>query len=190
MSIIEYMNYFRKDTLSAFYIDVHPQTYMVPYIENGIITQSQHVSEDGLVKTNVTKYKSLEDFNTLVNLNTLELRTQIFEFNKETGVSKKSPHDTYKLVGINQPFKLTTTYTFPANSVYQSIFVSNVRSSLVTDGRFELHGVELLEQNQLVTVIEKFKDSNEYSTIRFADGYWVPQLYKMQATKKVHYELI
>lgn len=190
MSIIEYMNYFRKDTSSEFYIDVHPRTHIVPYIENGTITQLQHTSEDGLVKTNITKYKSLDDFNTLSNLNTLELRTQIFEFNKATRVPKKSPSETYQLVGINQPFRLTTTYTFPEKSVYQPIFFDNVRSSLVTDGRFELHGVELLEQDQTVTVIEKFKDSNEYTIIRFADGYWVPQLYKMGVTKQVKYELI
>jgi hypothetical protein len=190
MSIIEYMNYFRKDTLSEFYLDVHPRTHILPYIENGTITQSQHVSEDGLVKTSVTRYKNLEDFNAIVNLNRLELRNQIFEFNKETNAPKKSPAETYKLVGINQPFKLTTTYTFPENSAYQSIFVNNVRNSLVTDGRFELHGVELIENGQTITIIEKFKDSNEYTTIRFADGYWVPQLYKMNVTKHLNYELI
>ena len=184
------MNYFRKDESCPFYIDEHPHKHITPYIDLGAVSQDQRLSNDELTKTVITRYKTLSDFNIVVNLNTVELRNSLFEFSKANRAPKKSPQETYRLLGIGTPFRLTSIYTFPANSIYQSMFVTNVRSSLITDGRFELHGVELIEQDQTVTVIEPFKDSNEFNAVRFADGYWIPQLHKMQVTKQLSYELI
>ena len=182
MLIIEYMNYFRKDESCPFFIDQNP--YVVDH------AHTQYLSDDKLMKTVITKYETLDNFNQTVNQRSIAIKNENFEFNRANGAPKKSPIESYKILGITNPFRLTTTYTFPANSVYQSIFFGNVKNSLTTDGRFELHDVQLLEDVQLITIIEKFKDSNEYNVIRFSDGYWVPQLHKMNVTRHVNYELI
>jgi hypothetical protein len=190
MPVIEFMNYFRKDISAPFYTDVHPCSYLSEYINSGVIAQSHRLSDDTLTKTVITKYQSLDCFNEIVNLNTVELRNTLFEFNKSTRTPKKTPMETYKLLGVDVPFKLTSTYTFPSMCVYQPIFVSSLTNKLTNDNRFELHGVQLLANNQQIIVIEQFKDSNEYNNIRLADGYWIPQLHKMQVTKHVVFDLI
>jgi hypothetical protein len=191
MLIIEYMHYFRIDETRPFFIDENPYTPLETHIESGNVAQSQILSSDKLTKTIVTKYKTLDCFNQNINrAGIIAVKNKNFEFNKANSVPRKTPIESYKLLGFTDPFALTTTYTFPANSVYQSIFFGNVKNTLITDGRFELHDVQLLDNSQTVTLVETFKDSTEYNTVRFSDSYWIPQLHKMNVTKQVDYKLI
>jgi len=186
MPIIDFMNYFRRDTACPFYIDEHPNALLDPYVESGEISQSLSLSEDQLTKTLITRYKSLDVFNQVVNLNTIPIRFRVFEHNRTLAVPRKSFQETYKLLGIDQPFKLTSIYNFKPQCPYRTIFFNMLRHEQLTRSS----RIDPRLNESTVVIYEHFKNADEFNGVRFGDGYWTPQLCAVGATRQLVYELI
>jgi hypothetical protein len=93
----------------------------------------------------------------------------------------------YRQTGITQPFTCTTSYTFRANDPYIETFKGVMET---WEGAANPHRISVTQDSNTVTVIYKYKNSEDFNLHYFADMRFVPLLHNHGVIRTIQYKLI
>jgi hypothetical protein len=161
---------------------------------NGTLTREETVSEDGLTQTRVFTYADLATLSIAESAYTIAGAVEFqnyriangFVVQNSTTLTPEQRADILKLEGIDQAYKVTTTYTFQSSTdAYIDTFVAGVEnydhfnklSDLIIDGAN-------------VIVVHQYLNSADQTAHPFLDMFFIPQLHEKGVTRTINYELV
>lgn len=169
------------------------------YITDGKASATNTTSEDGLTHTRVFTYDSLETFSAIDTLRSIEVNNEYLNYTKSNSLIEldytqlENRRNTYQLSGIDQAFKVTTTYTFPAQdpSTYSQSSIMLVFSNALehfADGLSKK--IDTIIDETTITVIHQYNNAADFTDNCYNDLFFVPQLHEAGATRTIEYALV
>lgn len=197
MAITKTVRLTRPSTEVAFYTESglpHLQatnTIIDALADAGKHSKVETISDDGLTQTRVFTYADLDTLNAADTANgiatTLEFQTYRISnnFDMPSYATAEDRANAWSLDGINQPYRVTTTYTFPAGESYLDTFVSSLEA-------YEHYGKihDLYINGDDVVLVHQYLNSADETANQYLDMFFVPQLAEKGVTRTIKYELV
>lgn len=164
---------------------------IVELLESGAHQYRWEISEDGLLFTSTATFDSLETYSTVETAWGIEHDSIYDRYRKLVGIPQLDHRSTtivpYRQTGITQPFTCTTSYTFRANDPYIETFKGVMET---WEGAANPHRISVTQDSNTVTVIYKYKNSEDFNLHYFADMRFVPLLHNHGVIRTIQYKLI
>jgi hypothetical protein len=148
------------------------------------------ISDDGLTQTNTNSFDSFETYSQVDTAFGIDLDFAYLTYIKNNNfvqhdwTSVAGRRAGYTQTGINQEFKVTTTYTFPSGSSdFEKLFADALTSYEQFDNQVDL---VILESG--IQVVHQYSNSADYTDFCFNDMFYVPQLHAAGVTRTIKYE--
>jgi len=164
---------------------------LLAIIESGKATHTSTLSDDQLTETRVWTYDDIDTLSaaeTAISLAAaIEFQTyrlaNNFEITPFTTPEQRAL--AWSISGINQPYRVTTTYTFPEGESYIDTFVSSVEA-------YEHYGKihDLYINGNDVVLIHQYLNSEDQTTNPYLDMFYAAQLNAKNVTRTIKYELV
>jgi hypothetical protein len=152
------------------------------------------VSDDGLTQTRTLTYSDLDalsqgetayDIATTREFQNYKINNNFVTINGST-VSAEERRNLWRIEGIDSPYTVTTTYTFPsASDAYIDTFVGALENydhfNKLTD--LVINGANVITTHQ-------YLNSADQTTHPFLDMFFVPQLAEKGVTRTVVYAMV
>ena len=211
MAIIKTTTTTRADTSVPFYTSagnaaieagnssVLPQ-YQIMYpklqalIDAGKLQISETVSDDGLTQTRALTYSDFDtlsqsesaySIDTIKEFQTYKISNNFVEINNSS-VSAEERSRLWKLEGVDSPYTVTTTYTFPsASDSYIDTFVGSLE---VYDHFNKL--IDLIIDGASVIVVHQYLNSADQTAHPYLDRFFLPALAEKNVTRTVRYAMV
>ena len=175
------------------------QNSIQPYITAGKASATNITSDDGLTHTRTFTYDSLETFGEIDTLRSIEVNNEYLNYTKSNSLIEldytqlENRRNTYQLSGIDQAFKVTTTYTFPAQdpATYGSTSIMLVFANALehfADGLSKK--IDTILDETTITVVHQYNNASDFTDYCYNDLFFVPQLHEAGATRTIKYELV
>jgi hypothetical protein len=170
-----------------------------PYLTAGTVTKNVTVSSDGLDQTSVFTYDSLETFSAVDTLRSIEESNEYVNYTRTNGLIEldstqlDNRRQTYQLTGIDQPFTVTTTYTFPPVNPEQyspTQIVAVFSNALETFATGLDKKKNIILDEDVVTIIHQYDNASDFTDNCYNDLFFVPQLATAGATRTIEYALV
>lgn len=165
-------------------------TIFVDLIDSSKATQTI-TGEDGLTETRTWTFTDVDALSTAESASSIALSLEFqtyriannFTIQPYTDVNQRK--NALEYAGINQPYKVTTTYTFPEGESYIDTFVSSVEA-------YEHYGKihDLYINGNDVVVIHQYLNSEDQTTNPYLDMFYAAQLNAKNVTRTIKYELV
>ena len=197
MLITDIKNIFRPNTNIKFFAETglnkkNPNYQVIQDLLNsGQYRYNWTVSNDGLLFTSIGTFDSLETYSTIETVCGIENDFIYYKYRKLVGIPQVDHRSTtivpYRQTGIDQPFACTTTYTFRDNDPFIATFKDSMDQ---WEGNNNPNRVAVTQDLNTVTVVYKYKNSEDFSQHYFADMTYVPTLHNHGVIRTIQYKLI
>jgi hypothetical protein len=169
-------------------------TLIEPPFGNGKLTRVETVSDDGLTQTRVFTYADLETLSTAESAYGIAAAVEFqnyrinngFTVQNSTNLDASQRANVVEITGIDAPYTVTTTYTFPsASDAYIDTFVGALENynhnNKLTD---------LVINGANVVVTHQYLNSADQTAYPYLDMFFVPQLAEKGVTRTVVYAMV
>lgn len=154
---------------------------MAPYKASGRFTSTYTFDTTELIKTNIDTFADLEVYNFAKNITTIEFDAAFYAYMVTNNLF--NPANAYTQTGIDQPFRVTTAYTFNPEDI--SMFETMI-DTLETSFGLE----SFTNTGTVVTAVHHYADSADFTENRWQDFVYTPYLHAEGVTRTVNYELL
>lgn len=160
-------------------------------IDAGKLTHVATPSEDGLTDIRTWTFADLDTLSATETALSLALGVEYQTYrlaNNYTILSYANVNErktALEYAGINQPYRVTTTYTFPAGETYIDTFTSSLEA-------YEHYGKiqDLYIDGDKVVIVHQYLNSEDHTTHPFLDMFYAAQLVEKNVTREIKYELV
>jgi hypothetical protein len=197
MLISDIKNIFRPNTNIKFFAETglskkNPNYLIIAELKkSGAYDYSWKISNDGLLFTSVGIFDSMETYSTVETACGIEHDSTYDQYRKLVGIPQLDHRSRtiipYRQTGIDQPFTCTTTYTFRDNDPFIATFKDSMEQ---WEGNNNPNRVSVTQDLNTVTVVYKYKNSEDFSQHYFADMWYVPTLHNHGVIRTIQYKLI
>jgi hypothetical protein len=163
-------------------------------IDAGTYQIDESVSEDELTETRVLTYADLAtlnraetayDISTAKEFQNYKITNNFVMVNAST-ITAEDRSKLWKLEGIDSPYTVTTTYTFPsASDAYIDTFVA----SLETYDHFNKLS-DLIINGASVITVHQYLNSADQTANPYLDAFFIAQLAEKNVTRTVVYAMV
>lgn len=191
MPIVETKIAYRVNTFRPFFTDCGSAKLTslfeatAPFRANSSMTNTYTISDDQLMQTHVRTYRDLSIYSAVDSILDLELDSNYVEYYKFGPVSTSSAQQLYKQEGIDQPFTVTTTYTFPTSA-------SELRDTLVNQINSNPKGklVDTTVTDTTIIAVHRYNDSSDFTENLYNDIQLAKDLHNAGFQRKIVYSLV
>lgn len=125
------------------------------------------LSEDELTKTTYITYPTLESVMGYQNQSGIAYNCNFFNYYRDLGADLRSMYDSIKFSGPDTPIRITTTYTFPADSAYQTEFVNTVTANNADPSA--AHRTNFTQLDNTVTLTFEYANLAQFAERKFLE---------------------
>ena len=160
-------------------------------IDAGKLTHVASTSDDGLTDIRNWTFADLETLSAVETALTLNLAVEYQQYRLAndftilTYTDVEQRKNALAFGGINQPYRVTTTYTFPEGETYIDTFTTSLEA-------YEHYGkiVDLYIDGNKVVIIHQYLNSEDQTTNPYLEMFYAAQLVEKNVTRTVNYELV
>jgi len=189
MPIVEIRNHKRPNTSTQYFSEsALPEltaavTAMQPYIDDGRLTLSRVLSDDGLTMTQTLTYDSLETYSAIDTIFGIALNVEFINHAAANGIEP----ETYQQTGLDQPFICTTTFTFsPTATMSNGQLISEFLVANIA--KIRLTNMEV-NTNSIVATFQ-FDNSADYTANSWQDAPHCVDFHAAGVTRSYSYSLV
>lgn len=163
-------------------------TITEPYLTNNLVRNQIRFSEDGLIRTHIRTYTSLEVYSELDTICGIAFDAAYKQYySSENFVLPPEGMQQYVQSGIDAPFTCTTTYTYDPDTISTTypLFDSFVNIIEVTDKLTEFTNTG----TQLIAV-HTYDNSADFTETHWKDYFFVEKLFAANVTRTITYAML
>jgi len=187
----------RLDVSVPFFGDTEARAILDPNIITVNSPYHTILSEDRLTQTIVREFDGLDEYNRVVSSRgrNVQINAAFITYNKTHGIY----HGGYTLTGIDVPFTVTTTYTFPsdaefADAVAEQVaqLAENIRTGEYVGYRTQSATklINLVVNTESIVATHQYNNSADYSATRWEDFLKTSDLTTVSCTRTIQFALV